>query len=218
MHYGPGGERCDDGSGVVSAMGHTRRHGGDAHCAESRLYRKLSDIFPDGSHQRLLRFVSGTSQKPRVFHSGKGTGVEGDAAKVWRDMVVAISGKTLNQLAEANKTMYIKDGATKDGKGFDTTPTAKKFEQVLNRHYDPTRPDNQNKDRVQIREVRPWGAFFGVCNAGVTGPSTCRRTPRLPMIYLRSRRRRITTSTIRSSGPSRSRSRSRVNRFPSPVR
>lgn len=111
-------------------------------------------------------FVTGTSKNPRVFHSGKGTDVDGDAVKVWRDMVVSITGKTPDQIAEANKTMYIKDGATRDSQGLATTPMAKKFEEVLHRHYDPTRPDNQNKDRVQVREVRPWGAFFGVCDAG----------------------------------------------------
>src|SRR5688500_15154606 len=45
-------------------------------------------------------FVSGTPKEPRVYHGGKGTGVDGDAAKVWRDMVVKISGKTEDQLAE----------------------------------------------------------------------------------------------------------------------
>jgi hypothetical protein len=133
--------------------------------------------------------------------------------KVWRDMVVAITGKTADQIAEANKTMYIKDGATKDSQGLATTPTAKKFEQVLNRHDDPSRPDNQSKDRVQVREVRPWGAFFGVCEPAATGLSTCRKMPRSPTIYSRSRRHRTITSTIQSSRGSRSRNRFWGNRF-----
>lgn len=111
-------------------------------------------------------FVTGSTKNPRVFHGGKGTGVEGDAVQVWRDMVMTITGKTEAELAEANKTMYVKDGVTKDSHNFHTTPTAKKFEEVLTRHYDPSRPENKPKDLLQVREIRPWGAFFGVCSDG----------------------------------------------------
>ncbi|MGA3073620.1 MAG: hypothetical protein ABSG56_08005 [Bryobacteraceae bacterium] len=110
-------------------------------------------------------FVTGTSKNPRVFHGGKGTGVDGDAVQIWRDMVVSISGKTEAQLAQANKTMYVKDG-TLDSQGLATTRTAKTFEDALNRHYAPWRNNNMNKNLIQLTEIRPWGAFFGICSAG----------------------------------------------------
>jgi hypothetical protein len=93
-------------------------------------------------------------------------------------MVVAITGKTADQIAEANKTMYIKDGATKDSQGLATTSTAKKFEQVLNRHYDPSRPDNQSKDRCRSARCGPGVRSSACAMPAATGLSTCRKMPR----------------------------------------
>jgi hypothetical protein len=102
-------------------------------------------------------FVTGASTEPKIFHSGSGGTVEGDAVQVWRDMVLNITGKSPAEMdmAEVNKTKYVKDG-TKSSQGANTTRMANRFEDVLNRYYE--------KGPVQIKEVRPWGAVFGVCD------------------------------------------------------
>lgn len=115
-------------------------------------------------------FVSGNEREPTVFHGGKGAGVDGDAIQVWRDMHQNIDKpkppkeniffraepKKRLPVAEVNKSMYVKDGVSKDKGGNNTTATANRFEDALNRAV--------KGGPIKIREIRPWGAVFGICD------------------------------------------------------
>jgi hypothetical protein len=99
-------------------------------------------------------FVTGTQASPRIYHCGIGTGTD-DAVNKWHNLVKDITGLTDAQLAEVNKTHYVKDGQ-KDIKGFASTSHAVSFEKVLVKHYEGT--------EIQIQETFPWGAVFGLCD------------------------------------------------------
>ena len=110
---------------------------GGSEIGGSKVLQEYPRVFLTAAVTGCSVFVTGTSTEPKIFHSGKDGTVEGNAIEVWRDMVQNITGKTPDEMnmAEVNKTMYIKDGVTTDKQGYATTPTANLFEDALNKHY-----------------------------------------------------------------------------------
>lgn len=115
-------------------------------------------------------FVTGNEREPTVFHGGKGSGVEGDAIQVWRDMLKEVDKpkppkenmffraepKVRLPVGEVNKSHYVKEPGVKDKDGFNTTTTTNQFEAALNSAL--------RKGPIKVRMIRPWGAVFGICD------------------------------------------------------
>ncbi len=133
---------------------------GGSEIGGSKVLKEYPRLFLTAAVAGCSVFITGSDREPKIFHSGKDGTVEGNAIEVWRDMVQNITGKALEEMntGEVNKSMYVKDGVTRDKANQHTTPTANLFEDALNKQY--------KKGPIRIQEVRPWGAVFGICGDG----------------------------------------------------
>ena len=138
----------------LNFWGANKTYGGSA-IGGSQIVKNYPKFFLTAAINGCSVFVTGTATEPTVYHCGKSGDVP-DAINMWRETVVKLAGKAADGMGEANKSDYVKDGVTKDAKGFNTTARAMDFTTALTDAY--------KRGKVRIQEVRPWGAVFGICD------------------------------------------------------